>query len=80
MTGYTVHTGSTVKFSSSWDRIFSASTSKKSETEETKVKNATAAKPLKKSLKKKSDAKPHGLPATTKKASAKKLSSKRVKR
>jgi hypothetical protein len=23
MTGYTVHTGSTVKFSSSWDRIFS---------------------------------------------------------
>jgi hypothetical protein len=23
MTGYTVHTGSTVKFSNSWDRIFS---------------------------------------------------------
>jgi hypothetical protein len=25
MTGYTVHTGSTVKFSDGWDRIFGAS-------------------------------------------------------
>ncbi len=25
MTGYTVHTGSTVKFSGGWDRIFSGS-------------------------------------------------------
>ena len=25
MTGYTVHTGSTIKFSTSWDRIFSDS-------------------------------------------------------
>ena len=31
MTGYTVHTGSTIKFSTSWDRIFSeADTSQKS--------------------------------------------------
>jgi len=31
MTGYTVHTGSTTKFSSNWDRIFSGhpGTSKK---------------------------------------------------
>jgi hypothetical protein len=29
MTGYTVHTGSTVKFSGSWDRIFSEKTAKK---------------------------------------------------
>jgi len=80
MTGYTVHTGSTVKFSSSWDRIFSAATSKKSGTEDTKAKKRTAAKPLKKSAKKKSDAKPQELRSKTGKAAAKKLITKRVKR
>ena len=80
MTGYTVHTGSTVKFSSSWDRIFSESSSKKSETEGTKAKIGTVAKPLKKSAKKKSAAKSQDLSAEPKKTVTKKTSSKRVKR
>lgn len=31
MTGYTVHSGTTVKFSESWDRIFQTSGAKSSE-------------------------------------------------
>lgn len=31
MTGYTVHTGSTVKFSNGWDEIFGGASSKKSD-------------------------------------------------
>ena len=80
MTGYTVHTGSTVKFSSSWDRIFSASPSKKSETEEGKTRKKSAEKLIKKSAKKKPAVKSQELTETTKKALAKKLSSKKVKR
>ena len=80
MTGYTVHTGSTVKFSSSWDRIFSESSSKKSEAKEVKAKKGTAAKLVKKVAKKKSAAKSLELAVTTKKAAVKKVSSKRVKR
>jgi hypothetical protein len=81
MTGYTVHTGSTVKFSTSWDRIFSESPSKKNVTEEPKVKKkATATKLVKKSVTKKQAAKSLELSATTKKNTAKKLNSKRVKR
>ncbi|MDB5388697.1 MAG: hypothetical protein JWM11_4343 [Planctomycetaceae bacterium] len=51
MTGYTVHTGSTDKFSSGWDQIFSAKkTAKKSETKaaEKAAPIKAAAKPAKK--------------------------------
>lgn len=33
MTGYTVHTGTTIKFSESWDRIFQERTAKPAKTE-----------------------------------------------
>ena len=46
MTGYTVHTGSTVKFSGGWDRVFSG-----------KKPGKTAAKPAKKPGKKSAAAK-----------------------
>ena len=79
MTGYTVHTGSTVKFSSSWDRIFSASSAKKSESKGTKAKNETTEKPLKKGAKTKGAVKSQHVPANAKKAAVKKPSSKRTK-
>ena len=41
MTGYTVHSGTTIKFSESWDRIFPAGTAK-SETEKKSPKKKTA--------------------------------------
>ena len=52
MTGYTVHTGSTVRFSDGWDRIFGdndesdSSTTKKKPAKKTKTakKSATAKK------------------------------------
>lgn len=44
MTGYTVHTGSTKKFSGGWDRIF---TSQKAGKPASKKKAAKAAKPAK---------------------------------
>jgi hypothetical protein len=50
MTGYTVHTGSTVKFSGGWDHIFSGKTSAKAPA---KKKSAKAAKPAKKAAAKK---------------------------
>ncbi|MCX7396057.1 MAG: hypothetical protein NTW75_18265 [Planctomycetales bacterium] len=47
MTGYTVHTGSNLKFSKSWDRIFKASRStKKTDSSGTaKKQNSTKKKP-----------------------------------
>ena len=78
MTGYTVHTGSTIKFSSSWDRIFSETAAEKAETVETKASKGTAKKPRKKSAKTKSAAKLNDAPEKPKKIVAKKLSSKRT--
>ena len=79
MTGYTVHTGSTVKFSASWDRIFADSPSKKSDHEGAKAKKVAGAKPPKKSAKK-TAAKSQDLPAKAKKAATKKSGAKSVKR
>jgi hypothetical protein len=50
MTGYTVHTGSTVKFSTGWDNIFSGSGTRQTIT----AKKKTAQPPAGKSAKKKS--------------------------
>jgi hypothetical protein len=44
MTGYTVHTGSTKKFSSGWDRIFSGDTSGESGAPTTSAKKKAASK------------------------------------
>lgn len=46
MTGYTVHTGSTEKFSSGWDRIFTGAKPKQSKpkTKSTKGKSAAGQK------------------------------------
>ena len=51
MTGYTVHTGSTVKFSGGWDRIFTGKSSRK-------LGKAAATKAVSKSARKKSAKKP----------------------
>lgn len=51
MTGYTVHTGSTVKFSDGWDRIFSGkkkTAGKSKATKKTAKKKPKAAKKKKK--------------------------------
>jgi hypothetical protein len=50
MTGYTVHTGSTVKYSTGWDNIFSGARRQKS----TGTKKKTAQPRASKSAKKKS--------------------------
>lgn len=50
MTGYTVHTGSTKKFSGGWDRIF---TGQKTGKPAAKKKTAKAAKPAKQAAAKK---------------------------
>ena len=64
MTGYTVHTGSTKKFSSSWDRIFSGST-KKSEVTSATSKSAKKASVSAKSVSvKKAASKKTGLKKT----------------
>jgi hypothetical protein len=42
MTGYTVHTGSSVKFSDGWDKIFAKGARKKASGTKTVAKNATA--------------------------------------
>jgi hypothetical protein len=77
MTGYTVHTGSTIKFSQGWDLIFQGAQPKKTAVESvpkksvrgSKAPKKTAVKPVKKTAvkvtKKKSS------PATQKKASSK---------
>jgi hypothetical protein len=44
MTGYTVHTGSSVKFSDGWDKIFSNGAKKKAPAAKTSGKKATRAK------------------------------------
>jgi len=46
MTGYTVHTGSSVKFSEGWDKIFSKSPKKKPSGATSVVKRTTAKKKL----------------------------------
>ncbi len=43
MTGYTVHTGSSIKFSDGWDKIFTKDTKKKTTTK-TGAKKVTAKK------------------------------------
>jgi hypothetical protein len=50
MTGYTVHTGSSVKFSDGWDKIFTKGGKKKSAnaTGATKQAKASKKKPAKK--------------------------------
>ncbi len=54
MTGYTVHTGTTVKFSEGWDKIFSKGAKKKPASAKSATKKMAAAK---KSGKKPSSAK-----------------------
>ncbi len=56
MTGYTVHTGTTIKFSESWDRIFEGGESSSSRAESTKATNAGRAKRSKLAAAKKSKA------------------------
>jgi len=46
MTGYTVHTGSSVKFSEGWDKIFSKSPKKKPSGAKSAAKTATTKKKL----------------------------------
>ena len=53
MTGYTVHTGSSVKFSSGWDRVFESTPSGKKSTQATPGKAEKTAKSTKKSAAKK---------------------------
>jgi|HubBroStandDraft_6_1064221.scaffolds.fasta_scaffold2212013_2 hypothetical protein len=57
MTGYTVHTGTSVKFSDGWDKIFSKGAKKKSTGAKPAARQATAAK---KSAKKTATAKKRG--------------------
>jgi hypothetical protein len=58
MTGYTVHTGSTVQFSEHWDVIFAKSAAKKTAAKKTAATKATTRKSaVKKSAPKKSTAK-----------------------
>jgi hypothetical protein len=45
MTGYTVHTGSTVKFSDGWDNIFGGASGKKTRKLARKPKKAAPKKP-----------------------------------
>ncbi len=72
MTGYTVHTGSSVKFSSGWDRIFEGSGSSRKAASGKGTGSSTAARLVKKAKAK---------PATAKKkGAAKKATSKKVKR
>jgi hypothetical protein len=48
MTGYTVHTGSTAKYSTGWDNIFSGSGGRKSPSAKKKAAKPQAAKTAKK--------------------------------
>lgn len=49
MTGYTVHTGSTVKFSNGWDKIFSGATQKKHSTSKAASKKRSKGRTRRKS-------------------------------
>ncbi len=60
MTGYTVHTGSNVKFSGGWDQIFGGK--KKAPAKAAAAKKAPAAKAAKKTAAKKKSAKKKSLP------------------
>lgn len=60
MTGYTVHTGSTVKFSGSWDRIFSGKPTSKPSKKTVKKTVAKAKKAPAKNVGKKSRRTKHG--------------------
>ena len=42
MTGYTVHTGTTIKFSESWDRIFQERAATSGKTKKSSKKTATS--------------------------------------
>lgn len=57
MTGYTVHTGSSIKFSGGWDRIFSGTDNAKSPAKKkskvVEAKKAATKKPAKKKASKK---------------------------
>jgi hypothetical protein len=68
MTGYTVHTGTSKKFVSGWDRIFTSAASKNS----SKPEESSAEKPSKKKQKKK--------PAVLNSAEVKKTSRKAAKK
>jgi hypothetical protein len=48
MTGYTVHTGSTVNYSTGWDNIFGGAAGRKSPSEKKKAVKTPAAKSAKK--------------------------------
>ncbi len=78
MTGYTVHTGSTVKFSSSWDRIFNGNSSSKKTAGTQTAKSATPVKAPTNAAAMKSSTKIAKRPV--KKAVLKKSGSKTVKR
>lgn len=52
MTGYTVHTGTSLKFSAGWDRVFQGRKAAKSAAIETPVTGATKKKAAKKGIKK----------------------------
>ena len=57
MTGYTVHTGSSVKFSSGWDAVFSGGKVARKSAGKRTVSNVTSATPAKKKAVKKGAAK-----------------------
>lgn len=52
MTGYTVHTGSSEKFSQGWDQIFQKKTARTTKSEKPAPAKKAAAKAAKKSKKK----------------------------
>ncbi len=56
MTGYTVHTGTSIKFSDGWDKVFAKGAKKKSPATKASAKKAAA----KTTAKKKSSAKKRG--------------------
>lgn len=65
MTGYTVHTGTSAKFSEGWDRIFAGESPTKAKKASAKKKSANSAKPAEK-------------PRSSAKLAAKKTAGKRV--
>ena len=71
MTGYTVHTGTSMKFSEGWDRIFAGESS-------TKTKKEAAATQSAKSTKSAAKAPARAKKSTGKRASAGKVQTKRA--
>ena len=79
MTGYTVHTGSTKKFSSSWDRIFSGAKTTGSQAAKKSDETSAPSKVLKKAAAKKAPTRAKSVPVkktAVKKVAAKKATSK----